>query len=65
MPTLRRRGPYARHQAPAIRETLRGIARKHGTLPRRAAALTVTEIRKLSRACGAGLADAPNRVLPW
>ena len=48
---------------PAIRETLRGIARKHGSRPRRSAALTTPELRKLSRACGAGLAGARDRAL--
>jgi hypothetical protein len=55
LPTLRRRVAAiacacrvakcpldARH--PAIRETLRGIGRKHGARPRRAAALTTAEI---------------------
>ncbi len=36
---------------PAIRETLRGIARTHGSRGRRAAALTTTELKALSRAC--------------
>jgi integrase len=46
---------------PAIRETLRGIAR---TAPaRRAAALTTTEVRKLSRACGTGLGGTRDRAL--
>ena len=48
---------------PAIRETLRGIGRKHGTPARPAAALATTEVRKLSRACGAGLAGARDRAL--
>ena len=48
---------------PAIRETLRGIGRKHGTPSRRAAALTAAEIRKLSRACGTTLAGARDRAL--
>src|SRR5271166_3406174 len=63
LPTLRRRvaaiaracrvaGHPLDTKHPAIRETLRGIGRKHGTPPRRAAALTIAEIRKLSRACG-------------
>ena len=74
MPTLRRRvaaiaracgvaGHPLDTKHPAIRETLRGIARKHGTPPRRAAALTTVEIRKLSRACGAGLAGVRDRAL--
>ena len=32
---------------PAIRETLRGIGRKHGSPSRRAAAITTAEVRKL------------------
>jgi hypothetical protein len=56
MPTLRRRvaaiaracgvaGHPLDTKHPAIRETLRGIGRKHGSPARRAAALTTTEIR--------------------
>ncbi len=48
---------------PAIRETLRGIGRRHGTPSRRAAALTTAEIRKLTRACGTGLSGARDRAL--
>jgi len=74
MPTLRRRvaaiaracgmaGHPLDTKHPAIRETLRGIGRKHGTPARRSAALTTTEVRKLSRACGTGLAGARDRAL--
>jgi integrase len=74
MPTLRRRvaaiaracgvaGHPLDTKHPAIRETLRGIRRKHGRPSRRAAALTTAEVRKLSRACGAGLAGARDRAL--
>ena len=74
MPTLRRRvaaiaracgvaGHPLDTKHPAIRETLRGIGRKHGSPARRAAALTTTEIRKLSRACSAGLGGAWDRAL--
>ena len=74
LPTLRRRvaaiaracgvaGYPLDTKHPAIRETLRGIARKHGAPARRAAALTTAEIRKLSRACGTGLAGARDRAL--
>ena len=74
MPTLRRRvaaiaracgvaGHPLDTKHPAIRETLRGIGRKHGTPARRAAALTTTEVRKLCRACGTGLAGARDRAL--
>jgi integrase len=74
MPTLRRRvaaiaracgvaGHPLDTKHPAIRETLRGIGRKHGTPARRAAALTTTEVRKLCRACGAGIAGARDRAV--
>ncbi len=74
MPTLRRRvaaiaracgvaGHPLDTKHPAISETLRGIGRKHGTPARRAAALTTTEIRKLSRACGTTLAGVRDRAL--
>src|SRR3984957_9869792 len=63
MPTLRRRvaaiaracgvaGHPLDTKHPAIRETLRGIGRKHGSPSRRAAAITTAEVRKLCRACG-------------
>lgn len=48
---------------PAIRETLRGIARKRGAPARRSAALTTAEVKRLSRACGTGLAGARDRAL--
>jgi len=74
MPTLRRRvaaiaracgvaGQPLDTKHPAIRETLRGIGRKHGTPARRAAALTTTEIKKLCRACGSDLAGSRDRAL--
>ena len=74
LPTLRRRvaaiaracgvaGHPLDTKHPAIRETLRGIGRKHGEPARRAAALTTAEIRKLSRACGTTLAGARDRAL--
>jgi integrase len=74
MPTLRRRvaaiaracgvaGQPLDTKHPAIRETLRGIGRKHGTPARRAAALTTTEVKKLSRACGDDLAGLSDRAL--
>src|SRR6201989_313642 len=74
MPTLRRRiaaiaracgvaGHPLDTKHPAIRETLRGIARRHGVRARRAAALTTAEGRKLSRACATGLAGARDRAL--
>jgi integrase len=74
MPTLRRRvaaiaracgiaGHPLDTKHPAIREALRGIGRKHGALARRSAALTTTEFKKLSRACGTTLAGARDRAL--
>ena len=74
MPTLRRRvaaiaracgiaGQPLDTKHPAIRETLRGIGRKHGAPARRSAALTTTEVRKLARACGTTLAGARDRAL--
>ena len=71
MPTLRRRhcprlwraGHPLDTNHPAIRETLRGIGRKHGTPARRSAALTTTEVRKLSRACGTDIAGTRERAL--
>ena len=74
LPTLRRRvaaiaracriaGHPLDTKAPAIRETLRGIGRKHGTPPRRSAALTIADMRKLVRACGTTLAGARDRAL--
>ena len=69
LPTLRRRvaaiaracrlaGHPLDTKAPAIRETLHGIGRTHGIPPRRSAALTTTNLRKLVRACGTTLAGA-------
>ncbi len=74
MPTLRRRvaaiaracgvaGQPLDTKHPAIRETLRGVGRKHGAPARRSAALTTTEIRRLSRACGTTLAGTRDRAL--
>jgi len=74
LPTLRRRvaaiaracgvaGQPLDTKHPAIRETLRGIARKHGVPARRAAALTTAEVKKLARACGTDLAGARDRAL--
>lgn len=40
---------------PAIRETLRGIGRTHGSRGRRSAALTTSELRRLGGICGPGL----------
>ena len=74
MPTLRRRvaaiaracgvaGQPLDTKHPAIRETLRGIGRKHGSPARRSAALTTAEIKKLCRACGDDLAGLRDRAL--
>ena len=74
LPTLRRRvaaiaracgiaGHPLDTKHPAIRETLRGIGRKHGAPARRSAALTTAEVRKLARACGTTLAGARDRAL--
>ena len=74
MPTLRRRvaaiaracgvaGHPLDTKHPAIRETLRGIGRRHGSPPRRAAALTTAEVRKLIRACGDDLAGIRDRAM--
>lgn len=48
---------------PAIRETLRGIGRTHGSRGRRSAALTTTELKALSRVCEAGLGGSRDRAL--
>jgi len=74
LPTLRRRvAAIARaHRIakqpldtrhPAIRETLRGIARTHGEPARRSAALTTAEIRRLIAVCGDDLAGLRDRAL--
>src|SRR3954470_12618508 len=74
MPTLRRRvaaiaracgvaGHPLDTKHPAIRETLRGISRKHGSPARRAAALTTTEVKKLIKVCGDALTGARDRAL--
>jgi integrase len=74
LPTLRRRvAAIARaHRIakqpldtrhPAIRETLRGIARTHGEPARRSAALTTDEIRRLVEVCGDDLAGLRDRTL--
>jgi integrase len=74
MPTLRRRvaaiaracgvaGHPLDTKHPAVRETLRGIGRKHGARSRRAAALTTVDVRKLCQACGGDLAGARDRAM--
>ena len=74
LPTLRRRVAaiarahrIARHpldtRHPAIRETLRGIARMHGEPARRSAALTTSDIKRLVEVCGDNLADLRDRSL--
>jgi integrase len=74
LPTLRRRiaaiaracgvdGHPLDTKHPAIRETLRGIARQHGAPAHRSAALTTAEVKKLSRACGTDLAGVRDRAM--
>ena len=48
---------------PAIRETLRGIGRTHGSRSRRSAALTTTEVKALNQVCEPGLAGDRDRAL--
>ncbi len=48
---------------PAIRSTLRGIARQHGSRRRQAAALTSVELRRLVAACPGDLAGLRDRAL--
>ena len=48
---------------PAIRETLRGIRRKHGTRARRSAALSTDEIRRLCGVCDDSLTGLRDRAL--
>ncbi len=48
---------------PAIRTTLRGILRQHGTPPRQAAALTTAEMRRLVAVCDGGLTGLRDRAL--
>ncbi len=48
---------------PAIRETLRAIGRTHGSRGRRSAALTTTELKRLSQVCEPGLAGDRDRAL--
>jgi hypothetical protein len=74
MPTLRRRvaaiaracgvsGHPLDTKHPAIRETLCGIGRKHGSPSRQAAAITTAEVRKLCPACGPDLAGARDQAM--
>jgi integrase len=48
---------------PAIRETLRGIGRTHGSRGRKAAALTTPELKALSRVCENSLTGDRDRAL--
>jgi integrase len=48
---------------PAIRETLRGIARTHGGPPRRSLALATEDIKRLIATCGTDLAGLCDRAL--
>jgi integrase len=72
--TLRRRVAAIRHfcqgrkysldtRARIIRETMRGIARNHGEPSRRAAALTIDEVRRLCGVCDNTLAGQRDRAL--
>jgi hypothetical protein len=74
MQTLRRRVAAIAHASgvaghpldtkhPAIRETLRGIGRTHGSRGRRSAALTTKELKALSGVCEPGLAGDRDRAL--
>jgi integrase len=48
---------------PAIRETLRGIARTHGEPPRRSAALTTDDVKRLLDVCGDEMAGLRDKAL--
>lgn len=48
---------------PAIRETLRGIGRTHGSRGRKSAALTTAELKALSRVCDNSLTGDRDRAL--
>ena len=48
---------------PAIRTTLRGIFRQHGSFKRQAAALTSVELRRLVASCGDDLVGRRDRAL--
>ncbi len=48
---------------PALRTTLRGIFRQHGSFKRQATALTSTEIKRLVAGCGADLVGRRDRAL--
>ena len=48
---------------PAIRETLRGIARTHSEPGRRSAALATAEIKRLAGVCGDDFAGVRDRAL--
>ncbi|MFC7478114.1 site-specific integrase [Dankookia sp. GCM10030260] len=48
---------------PALRDTLAGIARQHGTPQRRAAAIGTAEIRRLVATCSDGLTGTRDRAL--
>jgi integrase len=74
MPTLRRRvaaiarangvaGHSLDTRHPAIRETLRGISRRHEQPPRKAAALATDEIQMLFWVCDTSLAGIRDRAI--
>lgn len=59
----RLRGAPLDTKDPKIRETLRGVARTHGARGRRAAAITIEDVRKLAAVCEDGLAGRRDRAL--
>lgn len=61
--TSRRLGHPLDAKHPAIRETLRGIARKHGQPARQSAALAVEEIKRLCAACDDSLTGVRDRAI--
>lgn len=48
---------------PAIRETLRGVAQKHGNRGRRATAMTTIDVRRMVEGCDLGLVGRRDRAL--
>ncbi|MDO9712489.1 tyrosine-type recombinase/integrase [Paracraurococcus lichenis] len=59
----RQAGQHLATSHPAIRDTLRGIAREHGVPQRRAAAIGTAEIRRLVATCTDGLTGTRDRAL--
>lgn len=56
-------GQQFERSSAVIRATLRGIAKKHGRPQRRAAAITMRDIRRLVARCGSDLAGRRDRAL--